>query len=179
MTFDRTLKFIMKWEGGEKITRDPIDPGGTTKFGISQRAYPSLNIEELTHEQAAEIYRKDYWLKGRCDQLPDPVNIAHMDACVNCGVVQAAKFLQRAVGIDDAAAHASGLIRHAAGIKDDGIIGIETLAAIALTDPKDLARNAIIEREKYYHKLIASRPALKRFQNGWMNRTSDLKKECL
>lgn len=162
MTFDRALKFIMKWEGGEKITRDPIDPGGVTKYGVSQRAYPHLNIEELTHEQAAEIYRKDYWLKGRCDQLPDPVNIAHMDACVNCGVVQAAKFLQRA-----------------AGVEDDGAIGVQTLAAISLLDPKDLARNAIIEREKYYHKLIASRPALKRFQNGWMNRTSDLKKECL
>ena len=161
VTFPRALKFVMKWEGGEKITRDPIDPGGTTKYGISQRAYPALNIEELTHEQATEIYKRDYWLKGRCDQLPDPVNIAHMDACVNCGVVQAAKFLQRAVEVND-----------------DGAIGVQTLAAIALADPKDLARETIIEREKYYRKLIASRPSLNRFKNGWFNRTSDLKQEC-
>lgn len=162
MSFPRALEFVMKWEGGEKITRDPIDPGGTTKYGVSQRAYPNLNIEELTHEQAAEIYENDYWKKGRCDQLPDPVNIVHFDACVNCGVVQASKFLQRAADVDD-----------------DGLIGVKTLAAIGLIAPKDLARETIIEREKYYYKLIAARPALKRFKNGWLNRTSDLKSECL
>lgn len=160
--FSRAMAFALKWEGGDKITRDPIDPGGTTKYGISQRAYPHLDIESLTYEQAAEIYERDYWRKGRCDQLPDPANLAHFDACVNCGVVQAAKFLQRALGV-----------------KDDGVIGVKTLAAVVNADPKEIAREAIVQREKYYHNLVSRKPALSRFINGWLNRTSDLKTECL
>lgn len=159
MTFALSLAFVMKWEGGAKITRDPKDPGGVTKYGISQKAYPSLDIESLTEEAAAEIYERDYWKKGRCDSLPHPVSLVHMDACVNCGVVQASKFLQRAAGVDD-----------------DGEIGVKTLAAVALADPAQLAKDCVIEREKYYRKLISARPSLLRFSRGWFNRTADLRR---
>lgn len=156
MSFDRALEFALKWEGGEKITRDPIDPGGTTKYGISQRAYPNLDIESLTNEQAHDIYYRDYWVAGDCDKLPPVVGIAHFDACVNCGRVQAAKFLQRAVGV-----------------ADDGHIGRITLQAVFAE--KGAARRTILEREKYYRALVAKRPPLAKFLRGWLNRTTDLK----
>lgn len=56
--FERALAFCLKWEGGDKITDDPRDPGGLTKFGISQRAYPNEDIRKLTRGRAAFLYRR-------------------------------------------------------------------------------------------------------------------------
>lgn len=83
--FRRCLAFVLKWEGGDKITRDPRDPGGTTKYGISQRAHPSLDIESLTEAQAAAIYEIEYWRPTGCDGLAWPLNLCAFDCAVNQG----------------------------------------------------------------------------------------------
>lgn len=36
------------------------DPGGKTKYGISQKAYPALNIKALTLNEVKKIYFRDY-----------------------------------------------------------------------------------------------------------------------
>jgi len=56
--FERCIAFVLRHEGG--YVNDPRDPGGETKYGISKRAYPGLDIKNLTEEQAKEIYRQDY-----------------------------------------------------------------------------------------------------------------------
>ena len=38
---------IIKAEGAE-YTDDPVDRGGKTKYGISQKRYPNLDIKNLT-----------------------------------------------------------------------------------------------------------------------------------
>jgi lysozyme family protein len=38
------------------------DSGGLTKWGISQAAYPLLDIKSLTRDDAVVIYKRDYWL---------------------------------------------------------------------------------------------------------------------
>ena len=40
--FEQAFAIVAGEEGG--LCRDPGDPGGLTKFGISQRAYPGLDI---------------------------------------------------------------------------------------------------------------------------------------
>jgi len=60
---------VLKREGG--YVDDPTDRGGETKYGISKRSYPQLDIKNLTLEQALEIYRKDYWKPSRVEKLPD------------------------------------------------------------------------------------------------------------
>jgi lysozyme family protein len=92
--FHRSLEFVFKWEGGLSI--DSSDKGGTTKFGISQRAYPALDIKNLTQEQASEIYKQDYWLKAHCDQMPWPLCLVMFDTAVNMGVKRAIGFLDEA-----------------------------------------------------------------------------------
>lgn len=154
--FDKVLAFTLTWEGG--YVNDPADPGGETKYGISKKAYPSLNIANLTKEQAAEIYKRDYWDRGKCDKLPYPANIVHFDCCVNVGLGQSAKILQRAAGIDD-----------------DGIIGPNTLQAANNDNPQFLALSAITERDLYYEDLVNRRPALLKYINGWKNRTEALR----
>ncbi len=52
--FEGALKFTLSWKGG--LVNDPNDPGGETKYGISKRAYPELDIANLTLEQAKGIY---------------------------------------------------------------------------------------------------------------------------
>ncbi|MBK8639281.1 MAG: hypothetical protein IPN92_13770 [Chromatiaceae bacterium] len=55
-TFPDCIAHVLAAEGG--LVNDPRDPGGVTKFGISQRAYPALNIRGLTPDDAkANFYR--------------------------------------------------------------------------------------------------------------------------
>ena len=44
MNFSEAITFILDHEGG--YVDDKTDPGGETKFGISKRQYPNLNIKE-------------------------------------------------------------------------------------------------------------------------------------
>jgi lysozyme family protein len=52
---------IDNWEGG--YVDDPQDPGGETKYGISKRAYPNVDIKNLTRDGAITLYFYDYWQK--------------------------------------------------------------------------------------------------------------------
>lgn len=156
--FDRALRFTLQWEGG--LVDHPDDPGGLTKYGISQRAYPHLDIRALTKEQAAEIYRRDYWQAARCHELPDAVAVAHFDCAVHCGVGNAARMLQRA-----------------ARVADDGKIGPVTLAAVKAADPKALVAQMLVERVGHYMDIIGRNPKLATFARGWWARVSALAKE--
>ena len=89
--FHRILPFIFKWEGGYE--NDPDDPGGETKFGIDKRSHPDVNIRNLTQEQAAEIYWRDYWVKNGCEWNTEPVGEVFFNACVNCGAGRARTIL--------------------------------------------------------------------------------------
>ena len=56
--FHRCIELILDEEGGWSNHRK--DPSGLTKYGISQRAYPTVNIELLTLPQAKQLYHRDY-----------------------------------------------------------------------------------------------------------------------
>ena len=109
-----------------------------------------------------EIYWSEYWLAGRCDRMPWPLCLAHFDACVNVGVGQAAKFLQRALGC-----------------KDDGAIGPRTLAALrgALENgfANAIAERLVEQREPFYRRLTSNEASQQRFLEGWLNRVENLK----
>ncbi|MDX1352535.1 MAG: glycosyl hydrolase 108 family protein [Thiomicrorhabdus sp.] len=88
--FERAFEFILKWEGG--YVNDPDDSGGETKFGVSKRAHPHLDIKNLTEDQAKEVYYRDYWMKLEFRNLPDRCKAYAFDTAVNMGV-DFAKFL--------------------------------------------------------------------------------------
>ena len=93
MSFEKAIEFALKWEGG--YINHPDDPGGETNFGISKRAYPSLDIANLTEEQAKEIYRRDYWDKCGCNSLPEPEDLIVFDTAINMGVNRALKLMEQ------------------------------------------------------------------------------------
>ena len=68
-SFYLAMSFVHKWEGGEKYTNDSQDPGGETKYGISKRAYPDVDIKSLTKTEAEKLYLNDYWLKIGADKM--------------------------------------------------------------------------------------------------------------
>lgn len=57
--FSKAIDFLLANEGG--YSNNPADPGGETNFGISRRAYPFLDIKNLTRDEAIAIYQRDYW----------------------------------------------------------------------------------------------------------------------
>ncbi len=102
--FRTALAFTLKWEVGNKpnggYTNDPTDPGGETKYGIAKRYHPSLDIKNLTPEQAASIYATEYWDAAGCDSLSFPFNAAVFDTSVNCGVQRALDWMKQAQDVN-------------------------------------------------------------------------------
>jgi len=90
--FYRTLNL----EGGPTT-----DTGGYTKYGISQKAHPGIDVRKLTKDDAARIYKTEYWDKINGDRLHN-VNPALastlFDAAVNQSVSKANKYLTASNG---------------------------------------------------------------------------------
>lgn len=92
--FDRAFEIVIGLEGG--YSNNVKDPGGETKFGISKKAHPSVDIQNLTMEQAKGIYAKDYWLAAGCPSLKWPMSLYVFDCAVNQGVSAASDLLNGA-----------------------------------------------------------------------------------
>lgn len=86
MSFEKALEFTLAWEGG--YVNDPKDPGGETKFGISKRAHPEIDIKNLDKIQAANIYKTKYWIPLNCQLASEPLDMVLFDTGVNCGVAR-------------------------------------------------------------------------------------------
>lgn len=99
VTFVEAFDRLIDHEGG--YVNDPNDPGGETKFGISKRSYPNVDIKNLTLEKAKDIYYQDFWLAVEGDKLHDGVAWQLFDFAVNSGVQTAIRAFQRALGVAD------------------------------------------------------------------------------
>lgn len=97
LTFVEAFDRLIDHEGG--YVNNPADPGGETKFGISKRSYPHLNIAELTLSDARAIYLRDFW-----EPLGDTdasIKFQAFDFAVNSGIDTAIRKLQAAIGVAD------------------------------------------------------------------------------
>ena len=77
------VKLTLGLEGNGNYTNDPRDPGKETRYGISKRYNPDVDVKNLTLEQAKEIYLKRYWIPAGCDTAPYPMDICLFDSQVN------------------------------------------------------------------------------------------------
>ena len=157
-SFNRAFEIVLRFEGG--YVYDPDDPGGETKYGISKRQYPHLDIKNLTKEQAKEIYYSDYWLRAKCHLLPYGLDIYHFDTSVNVGIRRANKFLQTAINQASPTGH----------IVVDGIIGPKTLGMLKQLSPGSVLSEYACIRSDYYVRL-AKRKSLQKFLRGWIRRS--------
>lgn len=81
--FDTAFGIVVGIEAG--YVNDPQDPGGETKYGITKRQYPDLDIKGLTLEQAKSIYLRDYWNTHQLDTLENGKALLVFDCAINGG----------------------------------------------------------------------------------------------
>jgi lysozyme family protein len=153
MEFNKAVEIEIEKEGGATITRDPDDPGGVTKYGISKRSYPHLDIENLTKEDAIEIYRTDFWDKLFLDDFPPTLRLIVFDSAINQGVAAAAGMLQAVVGT-----------------KVDGKIGPQTIAKVEASNLHRVIKLFSTARLNRYRR----HPKWKKYGDGWTNRLFDI-----
>jgi lysozyme family protein len=144
--FNYAVNEVLRSEGG--YSNDANDPGGETNFGISKRAYPGVDIANLTKEEAIAIYYRDYWLASKCDRLPPALASVVFDAAVNQGVERASRMLQAALGVTV-----------------DGIIGPQTIQRANMI-PKTAVVDFTTQRILHY----AGLPTFGRYGKGWVSR---------
>jgi lysozyme family protein len=150
MNFNDAFDRLISNEGG--YVNNPADPGGETKFGISKRSYPTIDIKNLTRDQTKEIYLRDFWQRGQMDNFDGAIAFQAFDAAVNHGIETAIRLLQRS-----------------AGVADDGHIGPVTIAAIKGKSITDMLMLFIAERIRFWTKLTT----WSTFGKGWANRAAD------
>ena len=149
------LAFVLAAEGG--YVDDPLDPGGATNMGITLQelsqwrhaAVTKADVQALGRDEAAAIYRTNYWNATRCADLPAGVDLMVFDAAVNNGCGRAARFLQ-----------------HAVGATADGSIGPATLAAVTADKGAALIAEIAAAREVFYRSLAS----FGHFGVGWLAR---------
>ena len=156
--FDEIIERVLEHEG--KYVWDKDDLGGETKYGITKRFYPDVDIKNLTKEEAEKIYYDDYWVKNRVPQLPENLRHIYFDMCVNQGRGTAVRVLQRACN------------SKGADLKVDGGLGPSTIKAIQKHKPCDNRTRCY--RLKHYYDLVNKKPEQERFLFGWFRRTLEV-----
>ena len=155
--FKDVKSLIISEEGG--YSNDPYDFGGETKFGISKRSYPHLDIKNLTVEQALEIYEHDWWNRYRLSEFKNQ-DVANklMLAIINMGDGDATRHLQKAICY-------CGII-----VKVDGILGSKTIAGANLTLQPWLLDRLRVEYSNRYVEIVDKDASQLKFLKGWLRR---------
>ena len=152
--FQKSLKRVLKHEGG--YVNHPSDPGGETNFGITKSTARSYgyhgSMRTIPMTVVEKIYKSQYWDAMSCENFDFALAYQLFEAAVNHGLLNARKILQRTIKV-----------------KDDGIIGAVSLAAIRQLDTADLVQMFNAERISFYTR-ISTFPT---FGRGWMNRMVD------
>lgn len=156
--FTRAFLIVVGIEAG--FSDDPDDPGNWTggakgvgvlkgtKYGISAKSYPNLDIANLTPDAAQALYRRDYWGACSCEQMPWPLALLVFDCSVNHGQGTARVMLQQALGV-----------------VVDGKVGPQTIAACNASTTWHAARLMTLRAKRYI-----TLPGYVHDGDGWFNR---------
>lgn len=157
-TINATLDKVGVIEGG--YVNNPNDRGGETNHGVTLRFLQSVqpgatsaDLKGLTKDKARKLFDEHFVRRPGFDQLPDVVQAEAVALGINAGIPRAIKVLQKA-----------------AGVKQDGHLGPETLAAV-----KGLSNEEIKQAvDQYYIDLVERNPSQRQFLKGWLNRSASI-----
>ena len=162
--YHKCLELILHHEGG--YVNHPKDPGGETNLGVTKRVYEewggTKEMVDLTVEDVAPIYEKNYWGRVKADDLPSGLDLCVFDFAVNAGPGRAAKYLQSMIGTTV-----------------DGGIGPNTLKAVYNYVEEVGVQGTIEEyqsgRISYYEQLST----FETFGRGWTRRVEETTAEAV
>lgn len=155
-SFSQAITTVLQNEG--VLSNNPTDKGGLTKFGISQAAYPNVDIAALTIADAEVIYQRDYW---RFDSvISQAVATKLLDMSVNLGQGTAIKLLQQSLNY------------LGANIVVDGVWGSKTLSTLNGSSETEVLTELRAMQSHYYTVLVAQKPEDFVFLQGWLRRAA-------
>jgi lysozyme family protein len=158
VSFEQAVELVLQLEG--EFSDHSDDRGGATRFGLSSKAHPDLNLDALTREKAIGIYRARYWAKILGDDLPPALALVLFDWAVHSGVSAAVSRLQRLVGA-----------------APDGKLGKRTLAAALRYEPRKLVLELLRQRGRELCEL-SEKPGQGVFRVGWVARLATVALAC-
>lgn len=162
--FQKSLQKVLISEGGDKYTNHPRDPGGPTRYGVTQKVYDDYrsgkgqkqrSVKNIEMSEVEDIYRVRYWNGIRGDSLPAGVSYVVFDGAVNSGVAQSVKWLQRALGVNP-----------------DGVVGPATLNAVNEWKNYDNLIDKICDRRLAFLKALKTWST---FGRGWQSRVEQVR----
>ena len=178
--FDIAVRFVLLNEG--ELSENPNDSGGITNFGISLRYLREIpgerlrkygifepidedTIRHLTVDQVKLIYKEEFWEGNNFDQI-ESQNLCNyiFDMVVAHGIAPAIRLLQRGIC-------AEALSRNY--LRDDGIMGIDTISRINIIGDYLLGTLVGIRGEFYRH-VASHRPKDDVNLDRWLNRCYDV-----
>ncbi len=85
--FEHCMEMLLVHEGGFVNGNKIGDPGGLTNMGITKRTYDEFlgtdideeGMRDLTVKDVLPIYRRNYWERCHCSDLPSGVDWAVFD----------------------------------------------------------------------------------------------------
>ena len=148
---------ILAIEGG--YDNDLLDAGGETKYGISLRSYPHLDIKNLTKEQALEIYKRDFWDKNRLGEINTQAlaNVIFY-LIVNVGAGRGVKIVQAALN------------KYGRDLVIDGDLGAKTITALNTVDSIAAIDSIRVQTCLFYLAIVDYKPPQIKFLHGWIKR---------
>lgn len=150
--FNTAVAKTLTHEGG--YVNNPADPGGATKYGITQADMPGVNIAAITPQMATAYYQEHYW-KPLYSQINDQLLAEKLfDMGVLFGVGTAVKLFQTSMESD-------------IHIVSDGNFGPETLADANQYGNLQAFKTTLIQ---HVVAIVNTKPELHVFGDGWINR---------
>jgi lysozyme family protein len=166
-SFNDALQVILKHEGG--YVNNPLDRGGATNFGITQKVYEAYKnrpvtikeIQSMSLSDVRSIYKKSYWDKLGGDAIKFySVALALFDQGVNRGTVPVVKQVQKVLGITQ-----------------DGKMGQTTMNALNSTSEASFLPKFFAESDLAYKTIVERNPSQQVFAKSWSNRLKALASE--
>lgn len=168
---DKLIPHILKWEGGNKYTNDPLDRGGATKYGVTIGTLQGLkydtnrdgkvdvnDVKSLQLDDFKRILKSQYWDRWKADNIANQ-SVANLLVDWTWGSgVNGIKIPQRLLGVPA-----------------DGIVGNVTINALNDTNQRALYNKVWETRKQFYHNIVAKNPSQSKWLKGWLNRLNDLK----
>jgi len=159
---------VAKWEAG--FVDDPTDKGGATNMGITigtwkQIGYDKdgdgdIDVQDIRKLDARDFacVLKVYWNRWQANRI---INQSVANLLVDW------VFTSGAWGIK--------IPQRILKLKEDGVVGNQTIIAVNLVDQKKLFNEIFEARKKFFQDIVKNNPSQKRFLKGWLNRLDDFK----
>lgn len=166
----KLIPFILQWEGG--FVNDPADLGGATNKGVTigtfkehrkRKGLPPPTVEDLKNISESEwhdIFKSLYWDRWKADEIKSQAVANILVDWVWASGSHGIKRPQRLLGV-----------------KADGIVGKQTIAAVNAMDAATLFKMIKADRLKFVDEICKARPANERFRKGWTSRINSIKYE--